>query len=107
MASPLAVLQSAMKNMKRSVKADDAPKECCVASPDTPQYPWGLEIRLEKDSLKNLGLAGKDFEIGAKVTVLAKCEVISIRTSAGRHDESETVELQITDMSLDRGQEKK
>ena len=67
---------------------------------DAPQYPYGLEIQLDDDALKKLGLAlpsvGYTFMITALATVT---RVGSSQVQDG--DKEESTSLQITDMQLD------
>lgn len=65
------------------------------------QYPWGLRITLETDSLKKLGIDVSDFTVGEDVPLTAICEVteLSQRESVdgGSNDR---MELQIKRMSI-------
>ena len=67
---------------------------------DQPQYPYGLQLDLEHEALKKLGVAlpkvGKDFTLIANVTVTR----VSSYESVGQ-DARGSVGLQITDMCLE------
>lgn len=66
-----------------------------------PQYPYGLTVRLDNDSLKKLGITDLP-EVGEKMTLIAKVEVSSASQHAVKGgDDSKSVELQITDMCLE------
>jgi len=65
-----------------------------------PQYPYGLSIRLDNDSLKKLGIKELP-EVGEKMTVIAKVEVTSASQNKSTGGDSKNVELQITDMCLE------
>lgn len=64
-----------------------------------PEYPYGLRISLNKDSLAKLKLSTKDFKIKDKVMIMAEAEVCEIRASASEYNDSENVELKITNMT--------
>lgn len=74
---------------------------------DTPQYPWGLQIRLDNDSLKKLGISDLP-KVGKKMMLVARVEVSSAsqHTMKGGNDNM-SVELQITDMCLESESESK
>lgn len=93
-----------MKSMKVSEKAIES-AVCCPAEPAQPQYPYGLRIELNSETLKLLGI-DKLPAVGSKVTFEAKAEVVSV--SESEHKEGEpmkNVSLQITDMEIE-GSEK-
>lgn len=67
---------------------------------DRPEYPWGLQLRLDEEAIAKLGIdlpeVGKDLMIVARVNV----------TSVSSHDsatggKNRGIELQITDMCLE------
>ena len=89
-----------MKLDKKRVKELNSPSTMAVES-DAPEYPWGLEIRLESEALKKLEVDLKDYAIGDEVMVYAKCTVKELRQSE-RHGggDSKTMELQITEMCM-------
>ena len=65
-----------------------------------PQFPFGLSINLDNDSLKKLGMDMPD--IGDKKVMVAKIEVTSVsaRKQKGESDHKH-VELQITHMAIE------
>lgn len=66
---------------------------------DRPDYPYGLSITLEKESLTKLGKSATDYKMGDKVTVSAVAHVKSISSSQYDDGENhESVTLQITEM---------
>ena len=98
MANPKETLMKAvMTSMKKpaSKKMNNAIE---VASDE--DYPYGLRVDLNKDSLKALGLSAVDFTAGGSLMLKAKCDVISVRTGAGKKRNYESVELQITELAL-------
>jgi len=63
-------------------------------------YPYGLSISLETESLKKLGMDVSDFTIGGKVDVVCQVEVTRMSESAGQDGAYSDVSLQITDMAM-------
>jgi hypothetical protein len=95
-----------MTSMKLSAEERKAMNgNCCVTSPgnsDGPSYPYGLEIRLEKESMDKLGLKASDYNLGDYVIITAHCCVKELRQSERQGgNPSQTMELQIEDMSLE------
>ena len=68
----------------------------CIA-PDR-DYPYGLEIRLEKEQIDSLGIGIP--EVGKKMTLHAMVKVSSISVNEGVEENNACVSLQITDMEL-------
>jgi hypothetical protein len=89
-----------MKFTKAEAKAQA--EEYSKPSPDNePSYPWGLQIRLEDESLSKLGITTLP-EIGAEFHLTVVAEVQSAtesRMASGRTDRC--VCLQITMMGID------
>jgi len=89
-----------MINMKRSPKDKATLGDCCAA--DRPEYPYGLCINLDRESLEKLGITalpavGDQLQLTALVTVQSVSEYE--RQEEGK---SRDVSLQITDMALDK-----
>jgi hypothetical protein len=93
-----------LTSMKRSMKErklnkGDVPMSTVLGE----KYPWGLQITLEKESLKKLGLSADSFDIDAPVFITAKTEVTSISKNEAIDGESrESVGLQIVAMDVSR-----
>jgi len=78
-----------------------------------PQYPWGLELRLDDDACQKLGIdesltAGKTVVISAKatvtsVTVNSTATPGTAMTGDGKEEKEISVSLQITDMAVGSG----
>ena len=65
------------------------------------QYPWGLRITLDNESLQKLGLNAKSLPaVGAGVTVMAMAKVLSVSTRSADNGEDSSIELQITDIGM-------
>lgn len=69
---------------------------------EEPQYPWGLEIRLEKDELAKLGISESNLpQVGALMKMAAYARVTSVRVEKMQGGGNEVcVSLQIEQMEL-------
>jgi len=91
-----------LKSMALSAKESKAMTE--PASPsanDGPRYPWGLQLRLDNESIEKLGLAGLP-DTGATLMVHAR----AIVTETSERDSQDggkrrTLEIQITDLAIE------
>lgn len=97
-----------MVSLKRTAKEV---KERNLPTPDMSEgdkYPWGLQIRLDKDTLKKLGMdaskwpSQKTGEFKAKFFVSESTFHPSLKG-----DPDQRLELQITDMEIGEEDEKK
>tara|TARA_R100001143_G_C3360997_1_gene135673 strand:- start:6661 stop:6987 length:327 start_codon:yes stop_codon:yes gene_type:complete len=84
-----------MKLVDMKQSAAEVEKVCEAPCEDQPKYPWGLEIRLNNESLKKLGI--KELPaVGTKMKVTAMGVVESARESKRRKGRSDrSVEIQI------------
>jgi hypothetical protein len=65
-----------------------------------PEYPYGLTINLEDDSMRKLGITTTP-KVGTEMMVTAKCVVKSVSSSQHEGNETESrLCLQITDMGV-------
>jgi len=46
-------------------------------------YPYGLQINLDKEGLEKLGLSAEDFSIGGKVNMICQAKITGLSESAG------------------------
>jgi len=90
-----------MKLTKKQAKKTNEP-----IAESTQSYPYGLNIRLEKEGLDKLNLDLSDFKIGEKVTVLAIAEISEI-SQREFGSSSKTLSLQIQKMGIKKGSTKK
>lgn len=74
----------------------------CCPEVEKPQYPWGLEIRLEGDELAKLGIGETNMpQVGALMKVGAYARVTQVRVEQMQGGNSEVcVSLQIEQMEL-------
>ena len=90
-----------LHSMKRTIKEKKENSTAEVApSYEGDEYPYGLEISLEKESLAKLGLDIDDFVVGGEVEIICHAEVTRTHESAGKSDTSASVSIQITDMAM-------
>jgi hypothetical protein len=85
---------------------EDAP--CTIGSmpPKGPLYPWGLCIRLEKDTLEKLGIDGEMPSVGDMIHLWAMAKVTSVSENEmedgnGGKTTNRCVELQITHLATE------
>lgn len=92
-----------MKMTKKEAKDLYGPQPEAVTSGKSvgPKYPYGLEVRLEKESMKKLGISVEGLKAGQMVDVVAKAKVVSIRTSdSADGGKDNSVELLLTKMAV-------
>lgn len=94
------LVNMALPKPKKGEK-DTASVPCCGKAEDRPKYPWGLEVRLDGDAIKKLGLNIKDFDTDTIVQIQAKAETTSVSESDTQQvGKSVSLAFQITDMAL-------
>jgi GGDEF domain-containing protein len=83
-------------DMKLPEKSKEETKDCCApCCGDQEKYPWGLQLRFEKEQVEKLPSL-KEYKVGEKVKIIAEAIIteISIRETV-KDDENYRVELQI------------
>lgn len=85
-----------MVSMKSSKKKNEEMK---LAEYPKEQYPYGLKIYLDNDTLKKLGIQ-ETLEIGTELILHAKVEVCSASMRETDQGSNYSMDLQITDMEL-------
>jgi len=97
-----------LKSMKMPKREMEKMAEPSSIATDRPMYPWGLSVSLDTCCLAMLGLDASDFQIGEAKTLIARVEVTGISSSESKDgDANQSVQLQITDMCLEEGDEAK
>jgi hypothetical protein len=81
----------------------EAKEEAGYAEPKAPEYPWGLSISLDSDTLAKLGITSLP-EVGGVMYLQARCEVCSTSQYSNQDGKDQCMSLQITDMTLSTGQ---
>ena len=87
----------------KSMKLTKTEKEKSKGAPETAfsDYPWGLEMSLENEIMKKLGMKASAFKIGETVMIAAKAKVIGISSNVNiGSSESNNIRIQITDMAI-------
>lgn len=88
-----------MQRSKKEIKKQNTG----LAEPNTPDYPWGLEISLETESIEKLGINLDTMRVGKEYSIMAVCEVTSISESASKDNSSKNMRLQIKKMAFEKG----
>lgn len=70
--------------------AEEKREMCCGPSGQPDPYPWGLNIRMEADTLKKLGLDDPLPQVGGEVHMLVIAKVTSVNMSARAGQDDET-----------------
>lgn len=88
-----------LHDMSRT-KAEQKEHTTGPSLPEGEDYPYGLNINLEQESLKKLGLDADDFNIDSKVEIVCSGEINSIHESSSKENNHSSVSIQITKMAL-------
>lgn len=91
-----------MKRTAEEKKSEDHSEAICMDERD--DYPWGLSIDLDEETMEKLEFSGK---IGDEFTLVAKVCVKSTHESASDNHSNKTASLQITDMDLTKKADEK
>ena len=89
---------TSMKRTKKNKANNDVPEE--ATSYEEGDYPYGFELRLEKDSLDKLGLDLDSFSIGGTVDMVCQAEITHLSESANKNNSRSSASFQITDMAI-------
>lgn len=89
-----------MKRTKEEKKEYSGDAPVAVDSVGVDDYPYGLEISLEKESLEKLGIDIDDFAIGGTVEMICQAEVVRLHESASKRDTNASASIQITKMAM-------
>ncbi len=66
-----------MKRTKADIKKESRPTP--IGEGD--KYPYGLEVRLNKDSLNKLGIDVSKYKVGEKIQIIAQANIEDLRKS--------------------------
>jgi hypothetical protein len=83
--------------MTKAEKKETMPS---AVAADSPQYPYGLTLRLDSSSLDKLGIS-KLPKVGAKVMVHAIGVITSVSQHESKNNDSRNVEIQLQEMGVD------
>lgn len=87
--------QPQMVNLKQGTDSFENEEGKTVERDD---YPWGLRITLNNETLKKLGISLP--KVGAEMMLAGKVKVLSTSTREDGDDSYSSVEMQITDIGL-------
>ncbi|MBA3031012.1 MAG: hypothetical protein FP816_19670 [Desulfobacteraceae bacterium] len=65
-----------------------------------PEYPWGLDINLEKEQIDKLGLNLKKLKVGDEIPVDAVLKIRSLSESEGESGKSQNLSLQMIKIAV-------
>jgi len=89
------------------VKAKDSyvtEAPCCVEESPKDHYPWGLELRLEREALEKLDIDIDDLSVGDVVGIKAMARVVGIsdneRKYGDKTEKNQSLEIQIEEMGM-------
>ena len=87
-----------MISLEKRLKIDEkeAVRVADVDRPDEPQYPYGLLITLDTETLKRLNIDPYGYKIGDNAFIYAKLKVVSISQDAD--EKSVSMQAQLTDV---------
>jgi hypothetical protein len=88
-----------MAKTPEEIKETELPAVAARVKEDQPIYPWGLSLRLEEKELEKLRMG--ECEVGDIVHVFAMARVTSKSEHATEGNQNCSIELQITDLSLE------
>ena len=90
-----------MVNMKMS-KAERKETVPVASEPEGPEYPYGICLNLNKETIEKLGLGTP--KAGATLMLHAMVEVKSVTVTDEKDGKGyKSMDLQITDMALEKG----
>ena len=65
------------------------------------RYPYGLQVSLESEELKKLGLDVKDYEVQEKIKLVCRAEVTGLHSNKNEPNEDrQSMHIQITDIEI-------
>lgn len=93
-------------SMKRTKAEKKGKSGASISSTEREDYPYGLSISLDAETIKKLGLS-EDLQVGDVVELRAKAKVRSMSQSSSEEGgENRDLSLQITDLCVeDEGEE--
>jgi hypothetical protein len=78
--------------------ADQRKRETVMSKPSENEYPYGLQLHLDTETLDKLGADLPEVE--TEVVIMAKAKVTSVSSSEGAHGASRSMTIQITQLGL-------
>jgi hypothetical protein len=87
-----------MQSMKNATPKKQA-KEVSIAC-EAPDYPYGLRLSLNDDTLKKLKMKAEDFEMDEEFFLTAKVSVVGVSVDKMASGKRSSVDLQITELEI-------
>ncbi len=94
-----------LKSMKVDPNTAEERMEAATALTEPPEYPYGLCLTLNEDSLEALGIDSLP-QVGSKVKIEAEATVVSASVSDTGGGPNPRLEVQIENMGMEIGKEK-
>ncbi|MFP4629404.1 MAG: capsid staple protein [Desulfohalobiaceae bacterium] len=89
-------------SMKYKEQEREEEKQDMVAhEPKPPEYPYGLLLSLDEDSLDKLGKSAAEFVVGHTVKLMGKAQVKEVVQRDTEQGAEGRVELQVTDLGME------
>lgn len=88
-----------LTSLKRKPKRSLRSAKTEVVAMDQPEYPYGLELHLDKDTISKLQIDVKNTNVGDTVHFSAKAKVKSISQNDYAGGSEKNVSIQITSMN--------
>jgi Major coat protein-like len=100
MANMLSTIKQGLTDLKRTKEeTKPTPEINCCSSQD--EYPYGLCIDLNTDSLDKLGISIDKYNVKDVVNIVAECQVKSLsQSSYSSGKDNKNLSLQITKMKI-------
>jgi len=89
-----------LRDMVRKKKRKETVTEVPSIGNDEEKYPYGLQVRFEKEDLEKLEIDVKNLSIDDKVSIIAVADVTDISQHKSRDGERQGLSLQITKMDV-------
>lgn len=77
-----------------------------TAAEDRPDYPYGLNLFLDYETLKKLGMTDHDFDAGLPVTIHAEAMISEDRVEVINGEKRHSISLQVQKMAIGQGPDK-
>ena len=69
---------------------------------DRPDYPYGLTLSLDYDTVKKMGLADHDFDAGQPVMITAEAMITEDRVEIINGEKRHSISLQVQKMAINQ-----
>lgn len=97
MATMVDLARTAAEKKAELERWENGPKEA-----DRPDYPYGLTLFLDYETLKKMGMADRDFDAGQPVKIQAEAMITEDRIEIVNGEKRHCISLQVQKMALDQ-----